>query len=686
MHIWRRFSVGLTLVGLLGCGGNESYLPPPRISNDEEESAAVVPQPTAATTAASADAVSAGQLAEAVAAKARPSPPAPDANLPAGQVATPAAGVMPDSSAVSAEHQASLSEREGRQRVIDQLSQIGRAWQMYEGRNESPPPQFFGPQRFSWRVLLLSELGEDDLYSRFSLVAPWDGEPNRGLLARIPSVFRSFDDPQGRTTMVLVTGPNTLYPGEQTAPLRDGAENTILVIAVAASRAVPWTAAQDYEFDAASAHEDLFGLYQDCCYALFGGKTGVRRIPATISDEQLLALLTPDGGESISALDVTRAATPEPDDELRRYLREHPVVRFAHRQADSIATAPSVSRPATGPAAAASGAAVPATTDAAAGHRSVPATADGLSRLAVPDPTVQQFARRVLREIHHRDYEEATTAETKRKLAEKLLALGQSLNEDPAGRFVALQACRKIAMEAGAISTGLAAVEAIVRNFECDGVREKAEVLNGSLGHNVSEAENQEILRVAGPTFKAALQADAHDAAEQILAAALAAARRLGDTKLIAELATVRKELMAARKAWTAVEDHIVILQTAPHHPAANQELGAYYCFVKQRWDDGLPLLARSDNPRLVAIAKLEADRPQTPDQQIAVGDAWWQLAETAREHASAMRSRSAFWYRQALPALAPGLERIKAETRMARAAADEVGFAQTSTGNETRK
>jgi len=258
-----------------------------------------------------------------------------------------------------------------------------------------------------------------------------------------------------------------------------------------------------------------------------------------------------------------------------------------------------------------------------------------------------------------------------------LLALGRSLKEDPAGQFVALQTCRKIATEAGAVATGLAAVDLLEQSFEFDGLRERAELLNGSLGQALSETENERVLRAAAPLFRAAMQAEVCDAAEQILAAALAAARRSGATKLTGELAAARKELTAARKAWAAVENHIDTLQTTPNHPAANQEVGAYYCFVKQRWDDGLPLLARSENLQFVAVAKLEADRPQTPDQQRVVGDAWWQLAETRHEHRFAMRSRAAYWYRQALPEPTSGLEKIKAETRIARAAANERIFAQ---------
>jgi hypothetical protein len=42
-------------------------------------------------------------------------------------------------------------------------------------------------------------------------------------------------------------------------------------------------------------------------------------------------------------------------------------------------------------------------------------------------------------------------------------------------------------------------------------------------------------------------------------------------------------------------------------------------------------------------------------------------VAETDNEHRSAMRARAAYWYKQVLPGLPSGLERIKAETRVAR-------------------
>jgi hypothetical protein len=74
------------------------------------------------------------------------------------------------------------------------------------------------------------------------------------------------------------------------------------------------------------------------------------------------------------------------------------------------------------------------------------------------------------------------------------------------------------------------------------------EVLAGSLGVSLSDADNERLLKVAGPLFRTAMQRDEYDAAEQILAAGVAAARRLRNTKLTGELANVRKELTAAKK------------------------------------------------------------------------------------------------------------------------------------------
>jgi hypothetical protein len=564
--------------------------------------------------------------------------------------------------------------------MIEQLTLIGDSFEEYRKRQQSYPSQSMWAGGMSWRVVLLfrfsSKVRPPNL--RIDLDEPWTAPTNQASLARIPDRYQSDTLSGGRTNLVLLTGPNTAYSssgGNSVRDCPDGWENTILAVAVEDAYAVPWMAPQDYAFSPDTVHEALFGRFKDCCYALFGGGTGVRRIPATISDEHLMALITPDGGERVSALEVTLPPTAEPDEQLLRDLQDKPVVRFASRAADpaSKTDSPPAQTVASDPAdrAPAAPAPIASSTDDpddfdldSVGTVRVP----NVPRVPVPDPVVQQFALRVLREAHEDEYQQAVTGEEKRKIAEKLLELARSLEADPAGRFVALQTCRKIAVEAGDMKLALSAADALIQGFEVDEIKELTEVLAGSLGQSLSDDDSEQLLKVAGPLFRSAMQRDEYDAAEQILAAGVAAARRLRNTKLTGELANVRKELTAARKAWSDIEHDVEILLADPHDPVANQKVGGYYCFVKQRWEDGLPLLVRSDNPPLAEVARRELSGPQSSDEQLEVADAWWRVAETDHEHRSAMRSRAAYWYKQVLPGLPSGIERIKAETRVARA------------------
>ena len=83
----------------------------------------------------------------------------------------------------------------------------------------------------------------------------------------------------------------------------------------------------------------------------------------------------------------------------------------------------------------------------------------------------------------------------------------------------------------------------------------------------------------------------------------------------------------------TEVADYIDLVLQHPTHPEANQIVGSYYCLVKQRWEDGLPLLARAADPRLAELAALELKPPDAPSEQLALADRWWMYAEGEAKH-----------------------------------------------------
>ena len=94
---------------------------------------------------------------------------------------------------------------------------------------------------------------------------------------------------------------------------------------------------------------------------------------------------------------------------------------------------------------------------------------------------------------------------------------------------------------------------------------------------------------------------------------------------------------------------------------------GRYLCLMLRRWDEGLPLLARTSDLRLASVAKqeLNAEAP-TADSHVELADRWLSLAERFEGRpADSMRLRAVEHFSLALRDLSE-LQRLKLEKRVA--------------------
>jgi Protein of unknown function (DUF1559) len=166
-----------------------------------------------------------------------------------------------------------------------------------------------GKPLLSWRVLILRELEEGDLYKQFHLDEPWDSEHNRQLISKMPAVYLDpssrHQREEGKTNYLGVKGKGCMFEGTQETlsmySVRDGTSNTMMILQVNDDRAAIWTKPDDWELN---EQDPLQGLKNSLHPGIFlaGFCDGrVRAISDTIDLSVFKALLTRAGGEVVNA-------------------------------------------------------------------------------------------------------------------------------------------------------------------------------------------------------------------------------------------------------------------------------------------------------------------------------------------------------------------------------------------------
>ena len=85
----------------------------------------------------------------------------------------------------------------------------------YHDVHDAFPPQSLvnkkGERLLSWRVRLLPDLGQFNLYQQFRQDEAWDSEHNKQLIHQMPEIFRSSSLGQvteGKTCLLLAQTPS----------------------------------------------------------------------------------------------------------------------------------------------------------------------------------------------------------------------------------------------------------------------------------------------------------------------------------------------------------------------------------------------------------------------------------------------------------------------------------------------
>jgi hypothetical protein len=208
------------------------------------------------------------------------------------------------------------------EQTVIKLRQLGFAWHSYHDVHREFPtaePRDNSPgsaakkSGLSWRVHLLSYLGQASLQNQFHMNEPWDSPHNKSLIAKMPDAYRPTDAKlaaQGKTRIVAPVGEK-LITTKNREPVRirdikDGTSNTIMLVEADDQHAVVWTKPDDLEVDLGKPLSGLL-IHPPGGFLILTADGGVRFLRAGIKPTTLAALFTRAGEETV---------TPSANDEL----------------------------------------------------------------------------------------------------------------------------------------------------------------------------------------------------------------------------------------------------------------------------------------------------------------------------------------------------------------------------------
>lgn len=297
--------------------------------------------------------------------------------------------------------------------------------------------------------------------------------------------------------------------------------------------------------------------------------------------------------------------------------------------------------------------------------------AEAFAKEKVPEAAALKKSQELVEELFAEELAEAKTSAAKTGLAKELIRQAVDTQDDPAGRYALLQAAGKLAIEAVDAETALAAVDRMGESFELDALTMKFKVLRAVARKAKLSTQSKVVAQQALKLLDQAVEADDLSMAVELGKLGARAARKARQQTLAKQLAARTKQAEKLAKSHAEYEQVMAALDKNPGDPTANLAAGRYLCLVKGDWEKGVSYLALGNDPELKQLAIKELNGVGNPKAQVALADAWWNLAQTREgrdKHALMLRAGS--WYEHAQTELASGLLRVKVTKRLDKIAA----------------
>jgi len=299
-------------------------------------------------------------------------------------------------------------------------------------------------------------------------------------------------------------------------------------------------------------------------------------------------------------------------------------------------------------------------------------------RLPVPSEAALTAARAQLNETFGDMAGKSKKPDEKLKLATEMRGLAAS-EKDPAIRFAALDAARRLAMDGHDLAGALQLAGEIARQYELDPLEQQLQTLKLVPGLTMPSATWEEAAGYALGLAETGLDASQTELADAASLLAIAFASKGKNLEQRKQAKKVRDTVLAYKKSAALVHEAEETLKTKQDDAAANLVVGKWRCFILEEWKTGLPALEKCGEPALVTAAMAERD----PKNSLAIADAWYasfsKLQETER---AAAQRRALTFYAQSATQLT-GLDQLRASKRVEELKASTVPKSSAKSGPE---
>ncbi len=283
----------------------------------------------------------------------------------------------------------------------------------------------------------------------------------------------------------------------------------------------------------------------------------------------------------------------------------------------------------------------------------------------IPDTESQKAASAVVQEVFGDRIKNLSAQGDALSLVEELRKSALDPSCDAATMYILLNLAKDVAIKAGDGGLALEVIDKIEERFVVDVHVLRQQTMLELVKTTRSPVQRTNLAAACFDLMEEAIQTDDLASARLYGKHSTSFARGARHSGLIRYAVANEKALDEVESAYAAIKPSIAALNTNVTDAEANRAVGEYSCFIKGAWKEGLPMLALGSDTGLSKVATMELRVTASPDDQLALADAWWDVAEKYDGRANrVILLHAAASYSRAVPDLT-GISKSRVEKRL---------------------